>query len=398
MTPPTDPDTPMPVTGHRPPQVDGRTADRLSAAVYVAVAVIALIGQASAAVHWIGWPLPVALPAVAGVELTAVALAARADYRRRKGETALYARVLSAAIATFMTAVNFVGHWVIGQQVAAWFFAGATATGYLVWLLNSSDRRRDQLLAEGKARRTAPDYGLWQWVRHPIITRRARGLALRNPALSWHDSLDQATAQVHRERRNRALARVLTRRLRAQLGRDMARTAVLTYDMDEIASRLSASADYDGLTDLIARDLTPAKLTGKPAKQPPRRPLPDRPEADTPAATGGGQVVSLRDASTRRKAVTSRPARADTDQADTGRAALVSVEELADTLCREHCERAGQPVPIGRPKALTTLRRVYGSCANGRAKEAKEVHAARHASTRQGADDDDLEGARWAAA
>lgn len=384
MTPSPDPATPTPVTGHRPPQVDGRTADRLSAAVYVTVAVIALIGQASAAVHWIGWPLPVALPAVAGVELTAVALAARADYRRRKAETALAARALSAAIATFMTAVNFVGHWVIGQQVAAWFFAGATAAGYLLWLLNSADRRRDQLLAEGKARHSTPDYGLWQWTRHPIITRRARGLALRNPALSWHDSLDQAAAQVHRERRNRALARVLIRRLRAQLGRDMARTAVLTYDMDQIAARLAASADYDGLTDLIARDLTPAKLAGKPGKPPPRRQLSDHPEPDGPA-TGGGQVVSLRDASTRRKATTDRAAKAST----------ATVHELADTLCAEHCT-PGQPATVGKPTALATLRRVYGSCSGDRAREAKDVHNSRHASTGQ-AGDDDHEDASWAA-
>ncbi|HEV2928303.1 MAG TPA: hypothetical protein VGW74_06395, partial [Propionibacteriaceae bacterium] len=108
-------------SGHRPPLVSSKAADRLSAAVYVAVAVIALVGQSLAAVHWLGWPLLTALPAVAGVELTAVALAARADYRRRKGEAAVAARLLSVVVAAFMTAVNFVGHWTIGQPVAAWF-------------------------------------------------------------------------------------------------------------------------------------------------------------------------------------------------------------------------------------------------------------------------------------
>lgn len=364
-------------SGHRPPAVSSLAADRLSAAVYVAVAVIALVGQSLAAVHWLGWPLATALPAVAGVELTAVALAARADYRRRKGEAAVAARLLSAVVAAFMTAVNFVGHWSIGQQVAAWFFAGATALGYLVWLLNSADRRRDQMLAEGKVRVAAPDYGMWQWLRHPWVTAHARQLALRNPSLGLYGSLDAAADEMHRERRNRAVARALRRLARRNVGRKGARLAVRTYDMDGAASLLVAAADLNGLAALLAEDLAPDVLAGR---RGPRLPVidgqvvdepPATPDTEVDPATNGGQdgnVVQMRPAATR-----PRPVRRG--RRETG-AATPSVDDLVDTLCREHC--TDEPVQVGYPTASKTLKRVYGRCSTPRARAAKDGHNARH--------------------
>lgn len=362
--------------------MSGQAADRLSAAVYVIVAVVALIGQSRAAVHWLGWPLYQAVPAVAVLELTAVALAARADYRRRKNEAAVAARVLSAVLATFMTAVNFVGHWLIGQHVAAAFFGVATATGYLLWLLNSADRRRDQLLAEGRIPDSAPSYGGWQWLRHPAITRRARALALRDPVLSWHESLRLAEVELRRERRNRALSRALRRRMTAAQDRLTAEIAVLTYDMDEIAARLADRADYDALTDLIAKDLTPERLAAATAPEVADTPLPEPVPDDRPVSGTGqdAQVLPYRRPTARRR---SRPASRG--------ASDVPLTELVNVLCREHCT-PGQPAVIGRPLALTTLKRVYGKCASDRARDAKDAHAARHATTAgDRADGDDLE-------
>jgi hypothetical protein len=47
---------------------------------------------------------------VAALELGGIALAARADFRRRLGETALATRVLSAAVAGFAVVFNWIGH------------------------------------------------------------------------------------------------------------------------------------------------------------------------------------------------------------------------------------------------------------------------------------------------
>lgn len=376
---------------YRPPAVSGAWADRLAGTVYVVVAVVALAGQATAATHWTGWPLLPSLGAVGVVELTAVALAARADFRRRLGESAMAASALSGVVAAFMTAVNFAGHWRIGQEIAAWFFASATAFGYLVWLLHSAARRRDQLRAEGRLRDTGPEYGWWQWLRHPVVTRRARALALRDPELGLYGSLDLAADELLRERRNRALARALKGRLRRAVGGRTARIAVRTYDMDEIAARLVAGADYDGLTALIGQDLAPERLaatTSTPEPEP-STPATTQPDPEPTTDNGqGAQVLAYRPASTR------RPRRPTTRQATT--ATTPTVDELADTLCRQHCT-PDHPVTIGRPTALATLRRVYRTCSVQRAGRAKDAHNARHATTGDQGDRGDDDGEREAA-
>lgn len=375
-------------SGHRPPRVTGQWADRLAGVYYVAVAGIALYGQAGAAVHWLGSAWVPALVAVSVIELAAIVLSARADYRRRLGESAVAARVLGGAVAAFMTGVNFAGHWLIGQQVAAWFFSASTALGYLIWVLHSAARRRDQLRAEGKLGGTSPEYGAMRWICHPRVTHRARQLALRNPALGLYGSWDLAVAELRRERRNRALSKALEKRITATQDENMAEIATTVYDMDEIAARLAAEADYDGLTGLIAQDLSPERLAG------PR--VIDGEVVEVDAATDpepepvseparDGEVVPFRQPATR-----PRPRR--TARATTGRSANAStpsVDELADTLCQKHCTLAGHPVNVGKPTALTTLRRVYGSCSGDRAREAKDVHNRRHASTSGGQADDD---------
>jgi hypothetical protein len=237
--------------------VDGRRTDRGLFAFYAAVALIALAGQTGAAVEWLHWLLPFALAAVAAVEFGGIVLSAYADHRRRLGERAYAARVLSAAVAAGAVAVNWLGHH---DHLQGGFFAGMSALGYGVWLLHSGARRRDQLRAVGDLPPVAPVYGWWLWLRHPGLTRRARALALADPKLGLYGSLDAARTAVRTEQRQAAIAALLRRKLAE--GRDplAAEIAVAVYDLDEIAGRLAAGADYDGLTALIAAELTPARL------------------------------------------------------------------------------------------------------------------------------------------
>ncbi len=236
----------------------GRVADRLGAAFYLTVAAIALAGQAAAAVHWLHWPVLFALPAVGALELGGIALAARADFRRRLGENALAARGLSAAVAVFAVVFNWVGHT---DHLSGGFFAGMSGLGYCVWLINAGDRRRDQLRAENKLPPTPPVYGITQWVRQPWLTRRARTLAVTDATLGLYGSLSAARDALRAERRQAAISKALRRKLTTALDPVAAEIAVQTYDLDRIAAELAAGADYAGLTALLAADLTPARLT-----------------------------------------------------------------------------------------------------------------------------------------
>jgi hypothetical protein len=240
-------------------RINGHVADALGGIFYGGVAIVALAGQTGAAVHWLGWHWTAALPAVALLEIGGIALAARADFRRRLGEQAVAARLLSAAVAAFAVVFNWLGHT---DHLQGGFFAGMSALGYAVWIINSGDRRRDHLRAAGMLPAPPPVYGLWQWARHPWLTRRARALAKASPALGLYGSLDAASAERRREVRQAAIAEALRLKLTAAVDPLTARIAVATFDPDEIAARLAAGADYDSLTALIAADLTPTRLAG----------------------------------------------------------------------------------------------------------------------------------------
>lgn len=239
-------------------KVSGAVADRLSLAFYGGVAAIALAGQISAA-EKLHLPMLIAVPGMVLLELGGVTLAARADFRRRLGETALWARLLSAFCAGVAVAINWVGHKDTSLFAAA-VLAFFSALGYLVWLINSGDRRRDQLREEGKLPPTAPVYGLVQWLRHPWLTRRARALALADPSLGLYGSLATAKEAVRAEIRQAAIAAELHEQLANSVNPTAARIAVATYDLDKVAARLAAGADYDGLTALLEASITKVLL------------------------------------------------------------------------------------------------------------------------------------------
>ncbi|GAA4572167.1 hypothetical protein GCM10023176_34480 [Micromonospora coerulea] len=225
---------------------------------YVVVLLVALGGQVSGAMERLGMPWYVALPAVGALELGGVVVLANVDVRRRLGEPAILSRVLSAGIATAAVAFNWLAH---SNHLEGGFYAGMSLLGYLVWLMNTENQRRDRLRARQQLPPTTPAYEpVGHWLRHPWLTRRARSLAKADPGLGLYGSLDAARAQIRAERRQAALSKVLRRKISRALDATTADIALTVYDLDEIARRLAEQADYDGLTALIAADLAPARV------------------------------------------------------------------------------------------------------------------------------------------
>jgi hypothetical protein len=217
---------------------------------YCVVLLVALAGQVSGAVEALGIPLLWAIPAVAALELGGIVVLANADVRRRLGERATASRVLSASIAGFAVAFNWMAH---GNKLLAGFFAGMSALGYLVWLMHTENQRRDRLRATGDLPPTTPAYEVvGHWVRHPWLTLRAKNLAKADARLGLYTSLAAARAEKRKEVRTKAIAKVLHRKIRAAVDPTTADIAVAVYDLHEIAVRLADGADYDGLTALIA--------------------------------------------------------------------------------------------------------------------------------------------------
>ncbi|WP_243715104.1 hypothetical protein [Micromonospora sp. KC207] len=224
---------------------------------YALVLAVALVGQVTGAAQTLDVPLIIAVPAVATLELGGVVLMADADVRRRLGERALASRLLSATIAVGAAAFNWAAH---PDHLLGGFYAAMSALGYLVWLIHAGNQRRDRLRATGNLPPTPPAYEvIGHWLRHPAITLRARTIA-KADGLDLYDSLRHARAAATRERRNAAIAKVLHRKIRATLDTATADIAVRVYDLDEVAARLTATADYNELTDLLAADITPKRI------------------------------------------------------------------------------------------------------------------------------------------
>lgn len=257
-----------------------RRATRTRQAFYVLVLAVALIGQVTGAAQALGIPLAVAVPAVATLELGGVVVMADADVRRRLGERALASRLLSAAIAAAAVTFNWTAH---PDHLLGGFYAGMSALGYLVWLIHAGNQRRDRLRATGNLPPTPPAYEIvGHWIRHPALTLRARTIA-KTHGLDLYESLTEARTAITREHRNTAIARLLHRKIRTALDPTTADIAVRVYDLDEIATRLTATVDHHGLTALLATDLTPERIIAANAAD--RRPRWRRRQGHTNPAT-----------------------------------------------------------------------------------------------------------------
>jgi hypothetical protein len=371
------------MTGHHAmgeAPVPGQLSGRLINAFYLVVLITALAGASDAAVGWLNWPLAVVVVLTGSIELGGVALSAFADDRRQLGEPAYAARALSAAVAVGAVAVNWFGH-VTHHLGQAALFSGMSALGYLVYLLVSAARRRDRLRAANKMVGTPPVYDPAQWIQHPWVTRRARLLAMEDPDLGVLPSLRAAAEEIRAEKRNKAIAHALKKRIKVAVGPESAKIAVLTVDLKKVAAGIARQADYPRLIDLITADLTPEKLTGKTA----------RPRAERTADTGqvdlsgaltsemsghlSGQLTGgQRELTGGQVPVTVGQAPANKVPAVRLRRPEVPVEVLADTLAEEFKDR----LP-GRPTALEALRKEHGSCSTDRARLAMELLASRRA-------------------
>jgi hypothetical protein len=106
----------------------------------------------------------------------------------------------------------------------------------------------------GKLADTAPDYGLWRRLRHPIWTARAAELAQQGQVdphtgtwrpLSLYESLHAAHLAMRAEQRRPALARAVEQVVRAdQRDPRMAEITVRTLDLDRLATELENRVDY----------------------------------------------------------------------------------------------------------------------------------------------------------
>ncbi|MGI5213349.1 hypothetical protein [Plantactinospora sp. CA-290183] len=221
---------------------------------YAAVLIVALYGTATGAVTEFDLPWWIAIGGIFALELGGVTFLSNADVRRRLGEHAATSRLLGAIIAAAAATFNIVTH---GNRLLGGFFALMSVLGFVSWWLDVENKRRDRLRARGLLPARPPTYELWtHWLRHPLITTQARSLAKAYPQLGLYGSLEAAIIVRRRERRDAALADVLRARIKAAAGKEMADIAVLTYDMDQVARRLRTNADYDGLTALLAAELT----------------------------------------------------------------------------------------------------------------------------------------------
>ena len=292
---------------------------------YVVVLLVALAGQVSGAVEALHIPLAAAVPAVAALELGGIVVLANADVRRRLGERAIASRILSVGIAASAVAFNWLAH---KNHLLGAFFAGMSALGYLVWLMHTENQRRDRLRVKGDLPPTTPAYEMvGHWLRHPMLTVRARAMAKADPRLGLYDSLAEARAEIRRERRQAAIAKVLHRKIRAAVDPKTADIAIAVYDLDEIAARLADRADYDGLTTLIAADLAPERLA---------------PDGLRDRASSGHAVDADADARAGSDADRSGTQRIAAARRAADRAVVVAAGEIGDTLA---AASTAEPVP-----------------------------------------------------
>ncbi|MDT5040103.1 MAG: hypothetical protein QOE51_1088, partial [Actinoplanes sp.] len=241
---------------------------RLAYWFYGVAAAGAVLGQTWVAVGHLPWGSAVpfwvrvvaVLPFAVCLELLAMALAALADERLRLGERAYGFRTFSAAVAVVAVGIQVVGHW--PDVYWSGVFGVLSSSAYLLWLLHSAARRRDALRAAGKLADTAPDYGLWRRVRHPVWTARAAELARQGRvdgtngrwrALGLFESLQAAQLVMADEKRRPAIAGAVEQVVRADK-RDpqMAEVAVRTLDLDRLAAELAGRVDYSAWADRLA--------------------------------------------------------------------------------------------------------------------------------------------------
>ncbi|MFI1989730.1 hypothetical protein [Actinoplanes sp. NPDC020271] len=315
---------PPPAGGAHEPNRDRRgswSPARWAYSFYAVAATGAVIGQSWVALDHMPWPasMPVwtrvllVLPFAICLELLAMVLAAMADERMRLGEHAYGFRAFSALVAIVAVGIQVAGHW--PDLYWSSVFGLLSSSAYLLWLLHAAARRRDALRASGKLRDTAPDYGLWRRIRHPIWTARAAELAREGHTddtgqwrpLKLYESLRAAELMLGDEKRRPAIAHAVKKVVQTdQRDPYMADVAVSTLDLDRLAEELVARVDYQSWADRLAPAITPPPApstdtskpdTSAPAAAPPLE-QPESPEGKDDALNEADNPDSHREPET----------------------------------------------------------------------------------------------------
>ena len=231
---------------------DMRVTYRYATLFLIVVIGSSLYGQVTGAeVTW-HWALPHALIGLGGLELGGIVVMKFAQVRRRFGERVTFARVLSAAIAATATTINYVTH---PHSTDAYFYVALCAMGYIVYLMVSEARRRDRLRLMHRLPAITPSYELWvHWLKHPLVTSRARALARADETLSTYTSYALAEQQLRNEEKRRRITKAIHKRLEASGDKNLAGLAPELYNLDAVADLMAADADHE----TIARQLVDA--------------------------------------------------------------------------------------------------------------------------------------------
>jgi hypothetical protein len=244
-------------------KADGRIANWFGFGFYAWVSSLALVGSVIASGNWLHWDALFRIPICVALELGSIALAARADYRRIKGEKAYGYLALSALFAAVAIAVNLFGHEYV---IAGVVFAGLSGSAYVIWLLNSGDRRRDAARLRGDMDEITPSYGILRRLRHPILTTEAKALAQADATLGLHGSIAlarqnrqdaRAAALQHRrdEQADVAIEAWLRTYYTTRLGEETAALLVVTLPLRAMARYIRENADAQALAQLVLDQL-----------------------------------------------------------------------------------------------------------------------------------------------
>lgn len=241
----------------------------LGAIYYTGLVSAALWGGTEAMVALWHIATPQAMFFVGLAEVGGVYLAHMADVEQRKGSKPFVIWTLATAVATGAVALQLKGHIAIGETVQAYYFAGASALGFVTYVARSVHKRRQIRRDEGKLARPTPSYGIEQWVRHPVVTMTARGLARNSDVpMSRAQSINAAKIQLGLERWIKMTVNSSSGGAKGPDGKPLptdrrrAKAMMTVHPTDLIAAELAEVADRDTYVRWLASMLDPRVMTG----------------------------------------------------------------------------------------------------------------------------------------
>lgn len=226
---------------------------------YIAVLIVAGIGQTTGLMVKLGVPWYIALVPMIATETMQVVFAATAQYRRQLGENAYVTYALAALLSGFAVVVNWWGHHDTNVGLA-FFFSVFSALGFVVYMVESAMTRRDELLRQGKLDEPPPIYGLWLTLRQRRLVARAKEHYVDNPKLARGGSLAAARESLRRDARRVAIVRVVRADLTKTMGADNADLLIATMDLDELAEEIRSQAEVKRVGGIYGRRIDPVQI------------------------------------------------------------------------------------------------------------------------------------------